>query len=612
MSDSRHAVTALCPGPEFCHTSLPARVPRSREVGPGGALSQDYAPGVDSKEISPVFLKVSGMIKRSSRLQLRLAFWLFFSVISVASLATLWAFSLEDIILPFFGPGDDVDIENTRRWRFIITSTCFAALSILIPGWIVRKLLISINKNYQVVEHAQQEVLRLARHDELTGLFNRRIFISHLYQALRINNAVASVMIIDLDNFKPVNDAYGQATGDEVLCETAERLREFSREGIIFARSGGDEFAVLISISLSQDELALLASQICASLSSPLISVPAPVSVSVSIGIAIAPEDATDPDTLLRCAGTAMSHSKNVARGTYRFYDPSYGEAIQAGECFEREIREAVRAEQFIPYFQPIVNLHTGEISGFEILSRWHHPCRGLLMPVDFISEVERTGGMPGMTESVLRQSCRIAGSWNPALTLSVNVPASMLEDLTLPDTLCRLLQEENFPLSRLEIEITEDALIANLNNARINLDTFRRMGISVSLDDFGTGYSGLYHLTHLSIDKIKIDRSFIALESASKKQMVDAILALGKSLEMQITAEGIEKIDVAYWLAMHGCDFAQGYLFGRPVPREKVPELFHSAALKEFSEIMKNGLQAEGDAGCHQSSVSGGPHKED
>ena len=266
---------------------------------------------------------------------------------------------------------------------------------------------------------------------------------------------------------------------------------------------------------------------------------------------------------------------------------------MRARERFEREIIEAVQQGQFVPYFQPIVNLHSQQISGFEILARWHHPGRGLLMPADFIADVDRMGVMPALTEQMLRQSCRIALNWEPHLTLAINVSASMIDDLGFPESLRQQLLEEHFPCSRLEIEITEEALITNLHNAKTNLNTFRAMGISVSLDDFGTGYSGLYHLTQLSIDKIKIDRSFIALQSSNKNQMVDAILAMGKSLEMQVTAEGIEKVDMAQWLAMHGCDFAQGYLFGKPVPGEAVPHLFNGTALKELSALLNEKMQS-------------------
>lgn len=209
-------------------------------------------------------------------------------------------------------------------------------------------------------------------------------------------------------------------------------------------------------------------------------------------------------------------------------------------------------------------------------------------MPDDFLSEVERIGCIPAMTESLIRQACRYFRDSYTEMTLALNIPASMAEDPALPDTLQRLLREEGLPLSRLEIEITEDTLIANMASARINLDKFRAMGITVSLDDFGTGYSGLYHLTQLSIDKIKIDRSFLALKTSRKNQMIDAILTMGKSIEMQITAEGIEHTEVAHWLSAQGCDFAQGWLFGMPVPAEEIPAMFMGAALQEYGSTLK------------------------
>ena len=404
-------------------------------------------------------------------------------------------------------------------------------------------------------------------------------------------------MIVDLDRFKPINDTYGHAAGDDALCEIADRLYAFSSRNITIARTGGDEFAVLITGAIGRDSLTSLATRICSSLSRPLTSLAHPVTAGVSIGIALAPDDADSADALLRCADTAMYHTKSTRRGTFHFYDPSYGEAVRAREQFEREIRSAVLNNEFVPWFQPVISLHTGQISGFEILARWYHPSRGVLMPADFISEVDRTGCMPAMTESLLRQACRHFRNRYSEMTLALNIPASMAEDLTLPETIQRLLREEGLPLSRLEIEITEDTLIANMASARINLDKFRAMGVTVSLDDFGTGYSGLYHLTQLSIDKIKIDRSFIALKTSRKNQMVDAILAMGKSLEMQITAEGIEQMDAARWLSEHGCDFAQGWLFGLPVPADEIPTLFTGAALQEYSNAIKREATLSGDS---------------
>lgn len=540
------------------------------------------------------------MTKRTHILQFRLGLLLLLSLISVASLAALWEFQLEGRVLPALGIPYDGRFEDAERWRFIITSTTFATLSLAIPGLIIRRLVVSLSQGYQAILDARQEAFRLARHDELTGLYNRRIFIEKLTFWLTGESPTAAVMIINLDRFKPINDTYGHAGGDDALCEIAGRLRRFSNKDITVARTGGDEFAVLISGVIGRDELAALGSRICTSLSQPLMSLPHPLSAGVSIGIALFPDDAETADALLRCADTAMYHTKSTERGTFCFYDLSFGTAVRSREQFEREIRSAVLNNEFVPWFQPVISLHSGKISGFEILARWHHPARGLLMPADFISEVDRTGCMPAMTESLLRQACRHFRDRYTDMTLALNIPASMAEDLTLPETIQRLLREEGLPLSRLEIEITEDTLIANMGSARINLDKFRAMGVTVSLDDFGTGYSGLYHLTQLSIDKIKIDRSFIALKTSRKNQMVDAILAMGKSLEMQITAEGIEHMEAARWLSAHGCDFAQGWLFGMPVPADEISGLFTGKALQEFGATLKGHIPLSGDNLLH------------
>jgi diguanylate cyclase (GGDEF)-like protein len=526
-------------------------------------------------------------------LQTRLLLWLSFSLLTVALLATLWEFKLEGLVLPALDISYDEHFEIAERWRFVLTSTGFAVLSLIIPGWIIRTLLLSLSANYLELIKVQEETQRLARHDPMTGLMNRRMFMEHLEHSLA-SGAQTAVLLIDLDKFKPINDAYGHAMGDEVLCEIAERLRAFISRRATIARLGGDEFAIVLNDYRDKDELAALARAINVALSLPLSCAPSHASTTVSIGIACSPGDALEADLLLKCADTAMYHGKRAGRGTYHFYEASFGEAEHARERFEQDILDGIRLGQFSPYFQPIVDLKTQAISGFEMLARWHHPTRGLLMPLEFIADVERIGAMPAMTDLLLTASCRIAKSWPDHLILAINVSASMIEDLKFPERLRNKLKEEDFPCSRLEVEITEDALISNISVAKTNLGCLKALGISIALDDFGTGYSGLYHLTQLSIDKIKIDRSFITLEAANKDQMMSAILDMGKSLGMRVTAEGVEQMPMAEWLALHGCDFAQGYLFGKPVPEDGVSSLFNSDALKELGNVLGNPHEAQ------------------
>lgn len=257
------------------------------------------------------------MTKRTQVLQLKLGLLLLLSLISVAAMAALWEFHLEGRVLPALGIPYDGNFEDAERWRFIITSTGFATLSLVIPGLIIWRLIISLSHGFLAILDARQEALRLARHDELTGLYNRRILLEKLELVLAGGGAAAAVMIIDLDRFKPINDTYGHAGGDDALCEIAARLRIFSSKSITVARIGGDEFAVLITEGIDRDELAALASCICTSLSQPLTSLPHRLSVGVSIGIAISPEDADTADALLRCADTAMYHKKAWSAAPY-------------------------------------------------------------------------------------------------------------------------------------------------------------------------------------------------------------------------------------------------------------------------------------------------------
>lgn len=523
------------------------------------------------------------MQEKNKNSNTKLIILFFLLILTVALLATIWEFSFEGIILPYLDISYDASFESAERWRFVITSTSFAFISIIIPWFIIHRLILSLNIQFNELLAVQKETQRLARHDPLTGLINRRVFMEQLTASLLKRENNVAVMLIDLDKFKPINDFYGHSTGDEVLCEIADRLRKLENDSVSVARLGGDEFSILIKNHGGDEALSGIAVAINSALSEPFFCHEGITAVGVSIGIARSPEDTTRADILLKYSDTAMYHAKKMGRGTYRFYESSFGEAEYEREIFERDIFDAIKNKQFVPYFQPIINLHTKKISGFEILARWQHPQRGLLMPAEFIAEVERVGAIMIMTENLLTESVRIHKKWDQSLTLAINVSASMLEDETLPDRLLKIVTDEEFPWSNLEIEITEDALIRNISAARKNLQRMRDIGFSIALDDFGTGYSGLYHLTQLSIDKIKLDRSFISLTAVKDKKIVDAIINIGKSLEMLITVEGVEELSLIESFTRKGCDFAQGYLFGKPVPHEQVYELFNSDAIKRL-----------------------------
>ncbi|WP_407309840.1 putative bifunctional diguanylate cyclase/phosphodiesterase [Pseudomonas sp. nanlin1] len=494
------------------------------------------------------------------------------SLVTVFLLAALWEFKLEGVVLPALGIEYDGDFELAERWRFIMTSTGFSALSLLLPWLLLTRLLKALRASYVALVEAQLQSESLARHDSLTGLFNRRVLIEHIDSSLARSGQQTVVCLIDLDQFKPINDLYGHAAGDAVICEMAERLRVIAGQWRgIASRLGGDEFALVLDQAYSRAQLAELGQELCSRLAAPLTCMAGKVTVAATVGIALSPTDANTAEGLLQCADGAMYRGKKAGRAVFHFYEAAFDEEHQNQVRFERELEGAIGRNEIAPYYQPIVSLVEHQLVGFEILARWHHPERGLVPPLEFIPIADRLGLIPDMTRSLLHQACTDAQQWPSHLTLAINVNAAMVEDDGFPDRLCAQLDEEGFAYSRLEVEVTEEALVGNLVAARRNLQILRQRGISVALDDFGTGYSGLYHLTKLAIDKIKIDRSFLNSQLDNQEQMVDSILGLGKSLRMKITAEGVEQFALAQWLTEHGCDYAQGYLFGKPMPADQV-----------------------------------------
>lgn len=490
---------------------------------------------------------------------------------TVFALSCLWEIKLEAWVMHALGLAYEPSFETDQRWRFILTSTSFAGIALIVPATWLSRLLRSEHESCIALRREQALSESLARHDALTGLFNRRVFNDRLAAVLEEDRKRVTVFLINLDNFKPINDSYGHAIGDKVLCEIAERLRHFpERSTSSVARLGGDEFAMIVN-DADKDSLARLAEGILREICMPLVSLQGAVSISATIGISIAHVDATLPDALLHCADHAMYRGKSTGRATFRFYDPGYESEQQAAKQLEFELIRAVEQNQIEPFFQPFVTLPDEEVVGFEILARWPHPLRGMQMPSTFIPIVDRLGMIPRMTFSLLRKSMDHAKLWPRDLTLAINVTASMLEDAGFADRLHDALVQHDFSPRRLEVEITEQALVTNIAAVRESLAKLRALGISIALDDFGTGYSGIYHLTQLSIDKIKIDRSFLDLGVRGHDKVVSAVLGLANSLRIKAVAEGVEQQNTVHWLSSHRCDFAQGYLFSKPMSADQV-----------------------------------------
>jgi|CXWL01.1.fsa_nt_gi diguanylate cyclase (GGDEF)-like protein len=420
-------------------------------------------------------------------------------------------------------------------------------------------------------EAAEARAQLLARHDPLTGLANRRHFLEELDRRLALvgeGDDGFSLLFIDLDRFKPINDVHGHAVGDQLLQVIGTRLSSCIRTDSFAARLGGDEFAILLEGPEGRDGIAIAAQRILSELAAPIQINGLRLTVGASVGIAVCPSDGRNAADLLQRGDAAMMRAKQD-RGAFVFFDSSIDEQLKSKASLEAELRAAIPAGDIVPYFQPLVQLETGEAAGFEVLARWPHKTRGMISPVEFIPVAEEAGLVDSMFWALLAQACRKALDVPGEFTLAVNISPSQIRDQWFPEKVLRTLKETGFPAQRLEIEVTESAMIGDMARAKASLMSLKNQGVRVALDDFGTGYSSLYLLRALPIDKLKIDRSFVSSMTTDRENatIVGALVGLGKALGLQVTAEGVEDAATVDALAAMGCHLGQGYLFGAAVP---------------------------------------------
>ena len=425
----------------------------------------------------------------------------------------------------------------------------------------------------------------IAGTDLLTGLPNRRQFYEDVEVALangRQSDLAHALLLIDLDGFKAVNDAQGHPAGDQLLRLVAERLRGVLGDERHIARLGGDEFAFLLRCDPAgpdrpQTDPAAVAGQIVDALTQPFaLSSGAVVQVGASVGIGLTTAVDQAIDDLMHRADVGLYRAKVEGRGCFRFFEQGTDARIRALATLRDELRHAVADDAVVPHFQPLVDLDSGRLVGVEMLARWPHPTRGMVPPAEFIPLAEDNGLIGPMTVSLLRQACRAALDWPAHVTLACNLSPLQLRDSTLPSTVANVLAETGFPAARLELEITESALIGDLALARSLLGELKTLGVRLALDDFGTGYSSLRHLQLLPFDKLKIDQSFVGAMVADTEsaKIVSAVVGLGHSLGLSTVAEGVETDEVAALLRGLGCDVGQGWLFGRPMPAHGIDAL--------------------------------------
>jgi diguanylate cyclase (GGDEF)-like protein len=434
-------------------------------------------------------------------------------------------------------------------------------------------------------EAAEARAQSLARHDPLTGLANRRHFLEELDRRLGYigpEELAFALMFVDLDRFKPINDVHGHAIGDELLQVIATRLQNCIRDDSFAARLGGDEFCVLLESPTGRDGVAAAARRILNELSAPILVNGLKLTVGASIGIAMCPEDGRNAAELLQRGDAAMLRAKED-RGAYKFFDSSIDEELKSKAALETDLRAAIPNGDIVPYFQPVLRLDTGELAGFEVLARWPHNEHGMISPTQFIPVAEEAGLVDAMFWALLAQACRKALEAPGEFTLAVNISPSQVRDQWFPEKVLRTLRETGFPARRLEIEVTESAMIGDIQRAKSSLMSLKNQGVRVALDDFGTGYSSLFLLRALPIDKLKIDRSFVSTLVADRENatIVGALVGLGKALGLQVTAEGVEDEATAAALQAMGCELAQGFLYGaaRDTPRYEASGLGETRA---------------------------------
>jgi len=462
----------------------------------------------------------------------------------------------------------------------LLVNALLLNIALIIFGWRrYRQLAEEVRER----RRAEEQARLLTETDPLTGCLNHRSVYdaaNRLIESGSTRNELIAVLMIDLDNFKQINDFHGHGAGDLILQRSAERIGALLPDRSLLARIGGDEFACVVAFDKErQQKVDDLAITIVDTLTEPITVNGSEVQVTSSIGIArsdmrrVGEADWSSAQALIHMADIAMYHAKKQGRNGYFWFEEPMEAELRFRNEIESGIRRGLPIGEFVPYYQEQIDLQTGELSGFEMLARWRSPTLGIVSPEVFIPVAEQIGAIADLSESVISQALRDAKAWDPSLSLAVNISPLQLRDPWFAQKLLKMLTEANFPAQRLEIEITESCLHENIGVARTLITSLKNQGIRVSLDDFGTGYSSIAQLRSLPFDRIKIDRSFVTnlVEDKDNAAIVHAIALLGQGLGLPITAEGIESPDVLQMLQQYGDIKGQGYLYGQPQPGDAI-----------------------------------------